>query len=66
MYRNIKFSARFSRQDRDLLVHVAAHLRRSKSDAVRVLIYEKAAEFGLFSNSERRFNFNQKFQRKRG
>jgi hypothetical protein len=63
MYRNIKFSARFSRQDRDLLVHVAAHLQRSKSDAVRILIYEKASELGLLAHNQRRYS--QKFQRKR-
>jgi uncharacterized protein (DUF1778 family) len=55
MYRNTKFSARFSRQDQDLLVHVAAHLQRSKSDAVRILIYEKASELGLLANNRRIF-----------
>lgn len=50
MYRNTKFSARFSTQDQDLLVHVAACLHRTKSDTVRILIYEKADELGLTAN----------------
>lgn len=47
MYRNTRFSARFSPEDQDLLVHVAARLQRSKSDTVRILIYEKALELEL-------------------
>jgi hypothetical protein len=47
MNRNTKFSARFSQEDQTLLIHVAARLHRSKSDAVRILIHEKAAELGL-------------------
>lgn len=50
MYRNTRFVARFSPQDQDLLVHVAAYLQRTKSDTVRILIYEKAAELGLQSS----------------
>jgi hypothetical protein len=45
--RDTKFSARFSRQDQDLLVHLAACMQRTKSDTVRILIQEKAAELGL-------------------
>jgi hypothetical protein len=47
--RNTKFSARFSPEDQTLLIHVAARMHRSKSDAVRILIREKAAELGLTS-----------------
>ena len=47
MHRNTKFSARFSPEDQALLVHVAACLQRTKSDTVRLLIYEKASELGL-------------------
>jgi hypothetical protein len=45
--RNTRFSARFSQQDQTLLIHIAACMQRSKSDTVRILIYEKAAELGL-------------------
>lgn len=45
--RDTKFSARFSRQDQALLVHAATCMQRTKSDTVRILIYEKAAELGL-------------------
>jgi hypothetical protein len=48
MYRNKRFSARFSREDQNLLVHLAACLRRTKSDTVRILIYEKAVELGVY------------------
>jgi hypothetical protein len=51
MNRNTKFSARFSPEDQTLLIHVAARLHRSKSDAVRILIHEKAAELGLLNES---------------
>ena len=47
MQRNTKFSARFSPEDQALLVHIAACLQRTKSDTVRILIYEKAYELGL-------------------
>jgi hypothetical protein len=47
--RNTRFSARFSRQDQTLLIHLAACMQRSKSDTVRILIYEKAAELGLLN-----------------
>jgi hypothetical protein len=50
MFRSTKFSARFSPDDQALLVHVAARMRRTKSDAVRILIYEKAAELGLLAD----------------
>ena len=55
MYRNKRFSARFSREDKNLLVHLAACLRRTKSDTVRILIYEKAVELGIYPDS-----FNQR------
>lgn len=45
--RNTRFSARFSRQDQALLVHLAACMQRTKSDTVRILIYEKAVELEL-------------------
>ena len=60
MNRNTKFSARFSPEDQALLVHVAARMRRTKSDAVRLLIYEKAAEFGLLSDKASFHSWNQK------
>lgn len=50
MYRNTRFAARFSKEDQDLLVLVAACLQRTKSDTVRILIYEKAAELDLLPN----------------
>lgn len=49
MFRNTRFTARFSAEDQALLVHIAASLQRSKSDTVRFLLYEKAAELGLRS-----------------
>ncbi len=48
--RDTRFSARFSRKDQQLLIEIAACLHRTKSDTVRILIYEKAAELGLLSN----------------
>lgn len=51
--RDTKFSARFSRQDQALLIHVASCMQRTKSDAVRILIYEKAAELGLWGEHTR-------------
>lgn len=47
MFRNTRFTARFSSEDQALLVYVAASLQRSKSDTMRFLLYEKAAEMGL-------------------
>lgn len=47
MYRKIKFTARFSVDEQALLVHLAARLHRTKSDTIRILIYEKAEELGL-------------------
>jgi len=51
MYRNKRFSTRLSREDKNLLVHLAAYLRRTKSDTVRILIYEKAVELGIYPDS---------------
>jgi hypothetical protein len=48
MSKTTKFTARFSPEEQALLVHVAAHMQRSKSDTVRILIQEKALELGLY------------------
>ena len=54
MYRNKRFTARFSPEDQNLLVHLAARLRRTKSDTVRILIYEKAVELDLYPGPVKR------------
>jgi predicted DNA-binding protein len=51
MYRNKRFTARLSPEDKNLLVHLAAYLRRTKSDTVRILIYEKAVELGIYPHA---------------
>jgi hypothetical protein len=50
MTRYKRFTARFSQEEQTLLIHVAAILRRSKSDTLRFLLYEKAEELGLNTN----------------
>ena len=62
MIRDTRFSARFSRQDQTLLIHLAACMQRSKSDTVRILIYEKAAELDLLPNHNPCFQQERKDQ----
>ena len=52
--KSIRISARFSAVEKHLLTRVAEQLRRTQSDTLRVLIYEKAEELELYGPSERR------------
>jgi hypothetical protein len=54
MMKSIRISARFSAVEKHLLTRVAEQLRRTQSDTLRVLIYEKAEELELYGPSEPR------------
>jgi hypothetical protein len=45
--RTSRISARFSESERRLLASLAARLRRTQSDTLRLLIYEKAQDLEL-------------------
>lgn len=45
--RTSKISARFSVSEKHLLASVAARLRRTQSDTLRLLVYEKAQELAI-------------------
>jgi hypothetical protein len=47
--RTSRISARFSESEKRLLASLAARLRRTQSDTLRFLIYEKAQDLELVS-----------------
>ena len=51
MNRHEKITFRVSSRERRLLVSLAHYYRRTRSDAIRFLLYEKAQELGLENNS---------------
>ena len=47
MIRNNRLNARCTPNEKDLLVQVAQSMQRTPSDALRVLVYEKAQELEI-------------------
>jgi hypothetical protein len=45
--RTSRISARFSESEKRLLASVAARLRRTQSDTLRLLVYDKAQELAI-------------------